>query len=239
MCGGTTLRERRASGDLGLSPRVRGNHDRGSARAASRGSIPACAGEPGRRGRARLRVRVYPRVCGGTVDAEHEEGELAGLSPRVRGNHTRVMVRRTWSGSIPACAGEPDRRCARPYRRGVYPRVCGGTGDGFPFDDDIPGLSPRVRGNPRSPCSSRPPDGSIPACAGEPISPVPASLASRVYPRVCGGTLTGQPDKCLLLGLSPRVRGNRYKVLGDRVGQGSIPACAGEPRSHCRWQLVS
>ena len=52
--------------------------------------------------------------------------------------------------------------------------------------------------------------GSIPACAGEPGEGDGGVNFGKVYPRVCGGTaatvlLAGVP-----LGLSPRVRGNRY-----------------------------
>ena len=69
------------------------------------------------------------------------------------------------------------------------------------------GLSPRVRGNPLLPGNIVLRSGSIPACAGAPLSPCqlyagsipacagePASLPLRlspapVYPRVCGGTV--------------------------------------------------
>ena len=94
---------------------------------------------------------------------------------------------------------------------------------------DAEGLSPRVRGN-RLLNQERHGDiRSIPACAGEPGSCAAAGAGLEVYPRVCGGTLTGS---CALLpaqGLSPRVRGNL--ALNDFCGggMGSIPACAGEP----------
>ena len=71
------------------------------------------------------------------------------------------------------------------------------------------GLSPRVRGNPRSDVSSRLWERSIPACAGEPQQNAYCDPNDEVYPRVCGGTqspLLGPfPDP----GLSPRVRGNQ------------------------------
>ena len=49
------------------------------------------------------------------------------------------------------------------------------------------GLSPRVRGSLGD--IQHPPahDGSIPACAGEPIRNSKASYLIWVYPRVCGG----------------------------------------------------
>ena len=53
--------------------------------------------------------------------------------------------------------------------------------------------------------------------------------ASRVYPRVCGGTLAKALPSRRNKGLSPRVRGNLGKSYGTPAGGGSIPACAGEP----------
>ena len=153
VCGGTdrSNKEARPHVQEGLSPRVRGNPIRLSCLHERRqGSIPACAGEPRVRPVLQLeRQWVYPRVCGGTSTV-----------------HIEASAR-----SIPACAGEPFRRCGSggglsPRVRGnlqrtyqspeqeVYPRVCGGTSQ----IASRYGLSPRVRGKPRS----------IPACAGEP-----------------------------------------------------------------------
>ena len=70
----------------------------------------------------------------------------------------------------------------------VYPRVCGGTVISLEVGARRLGLSPRVRGNPAGYSNGDVGIGSIPACAGEPIS-VPAQAAAlAVYPRVCGGT---------------------------------------------------
>ena len=139
----------------------------------------------------------------------------------------------------------------------VYPRACGGTVHSIVCVSAGSGLSPRVRGNrldsfdaDRSlrsiPARAGEPVriiayevvlGSIPARAGEPklLADRPSSSNSGVYPRACGGTITG---------LSPRVRGNtRYEGLSPRVRgnldrgsravrlPGSIPARAGEPLS--------
>ena len=50
------------------------------------GSIPACAGEPFDNPGKRLLSKVYPRVCGGTLDRLGLLRINQGLSPRVRGN---------------------------------------------------------------------------------------------------------------------------------------------------------
>ena len=40
--------------------------------------------------RRNCRCAVYPRVCGGTIDGLTPAQAAEGLSPRVRGNPTRV-----------------------------------------------------------------------------------------------------------------------------------------------------
>ena len=92
----------------GLSPRVRGNLSLLSDWAGARGSIPACAGEPAHYGNRRPHGRVYPRVCGGTLQTRCRLQAHPGLSPRVRGNLAVIPNGRNDRRSIPACAGEPS-----------------------------------------------------------------------------------------------------------------------------------
>ena len=229
VCGGTLLAPDVADSLFGLSPRVRGNPGRRHHRGRRRGSIPACAGEPGWWRISAAAKRVYPRVCGGTIIDGPSCIWPGGLSPRVRGNPDSVPARGRGIGSIPACAGEPFRcRPCTPVAE-VYPRVCGGTNETRLGAVGLTGLSPRVRGNPARGRASTPGLRSIPACAGEPKSYVKERQQATVYPRVCGGTL-GRSDRLLFWeGLSPRVRGN---LAGQDVGcddPRSIPACAGEP----------
>ena len=107
VCGGTTANMFMRIRSVGLSPRVRGNLERRPALSHVVGSIPACAGEPRPRW-VRLRYRaVYPRVCGGTAIAITSLPVPLGLSPRVRGNLSRLSALRHVRRSIPACAGEP------------------------------------------------------------------------------------------------------------------------------------
>ena len=68
VCGGTTGRDGDTRYRGGLSPRVRGNHDRLEQIIHVPRSIPACAGEPLAPQSGPLLSRVYPRVCGGTND---------------------------------------------------------------------------------------------------------------------------------------------------------------------------
>ena len=193
-------------------------------------SIPACAGEPSAPVQWPPLPPVYPRVCGGTIEQRSREDCQGGLSPRVRGNPGNPGVPAVLAWSIPACAGEPPASRSRPSPPGVYPRVCGGTARPKTGLTTPTGLSPRVRGNPRPVPGRRAGPGSIPACAGEPSHPGRPAAPSRVYPRVCGGTLPQQPSRLKSGGLSPRVRGNLVPHIARAVKIGSIPACAGEPR---------
>ena len=230
VCGGTIGSPGRISTFRGLSPRVRGNRCRDPAGSASPRSIPACAGEPTLPVTLPLNPRVYPRVCGGTTVSSRVTSTQRGLSPRVRGNRVDARPDLGNLGSIPACAGEPSEAGHSKITKWVYPRVCGGTDPGGTRTRSTRGLSPRVRGNPRPPRCLPSCCGSIPACAGEPISCARPSIYSEVYPRVCGGT---HPTKAGLpngMGLSPRVRGNPKRPSIPSIGDGSIPACAGEPR---------
>ena len=54
------------------------------------------------------------------------------------------------NGSIPAHAGEPDRKAAGFARPGVYPRPRGGTGVDWLRRAYGRGLSPPTRGNLKS-----------------------------------------------------------------------------------------
>ena len=209
MCGGTRVPTGYRTDRWGLSPRVRGNHDGLEARKRRKGSIPACAGEPRHGPQNGDIVRVYPRVCGGTVVSTQMVIYGWGLSPRVRGNPPPDKHIVNWYGSIPACAGEPTVWWSPSDDDGVYPRVCGGTPNTVGTVRLAKGLSPRVRGNRVPVLSWHPKDG--------------------VYPRVCGGTQCTRGRRSRASGLSPRVRGNLPCWSSIRASRGSIPACAGEP----------
>ena len=169
-------------------------------------------------------------MCGGTGHGERCPYPVQGLSPRVRGNRTRLQGRAQSQGSIPACAGEPSAYRRMRREKTVYPRVCGGTSSHCIERCHHQRVYPRVCGGTRQWLHSftmmlR----SIPACAGEPTSFGRLQLLIGVYPRVCGGTSLASSNTSSNWGLSPRVRGNRQRGMESRFRSGSIPACAGEP----------
>ena len=188
VCGGTNASIYPPGYPRGLSPRVRGNRVHSEVPRRVPRSIPACAGEPAAELPGARVVKVYPRVCGGTLHLVPIPTGRTGLSPRVRGNRRRIAGREMAGGSIPACAGEPVPRLTQAMQRKVYPRVCGGTPLPTSGTSGGWGLSPRVRGNPLVPCPRPAAGGSIPACAGEPRIGAIGRRRGEVYPRVCGGT---------------------------------------------------
>ena len=239
VCGGTIIRVVSPAPPMGLSPRVRGNRSECSISIVSR-SIPACAGEPCHPHMVRsARVSgLSPRVRGKHPVPSRPSSQ--GLSPRVRGNHQRGVYTNVPHGSIPACAGEPEPSRASTSRRQVYPRVCGGTTVTPIISISVRGLSQRVRGNPE------PTHGlvlvlwSIPACAGEPRFQMQSRRTPRVYPRVCGGTLSENLFHILRMGLSPRVRGNRAGITSRRDNCRVYPSvCGGTPAADSRGVVVT
>ena len=168
VCGGTQSPAARGASTRGLSPRVRGNRGATFCRSRQAWTIPACAGEPDLPRPAKIHMRDYPRVCGGTATLSNDNGRKRGLSPRVRGNPVGLDELGAGEGTIPACAGEPIDQNAVNRDDGDYPRVCGGTDRKGKNTPAIWGLSPRVRGNRPARSLSRRPGGTIPACAGEP-----------------------------------------------------------------------
>ena len=173
--------------------------------------------------------KVYPRVCGGAGGPPGGGQVRKGLSPRVRGSRRDQAASTPTRRSIPACAGEPLVVAGAGAEEEVYPRVCGGALGGQVRAFGGKGLSPRVRGSPWWPGACVRRQGSIPACAGEPVSQDSSRRNARVYPRVCGGAPGALPLCLRCRGLSPRVRGSRQVDQRRRLGRGSIPACAGEP----------
>ena len=213
VCGETEVSSFCTTPNLGLSPRVRGNHHPADGHLDTDGSIPACAGKPHAWSWEASWPTVYPRVCGETRCCRRSLAASRGLSPRVRGNRLPVVVGFGSTRSIPACAGkpctnegggfghdgsipacagkpEPRSRCWALYS--VYPRVCGETECQARCQAPARGLSPRVRGNHRRPWHEPAGLRSIPACAGKPCPRRSAPQMRQVYPRVCGETTGGR-----------------------------------------------
>ena len=127
VCGGSRRQRYADDPAFGLSPRVRGKRDRPARNPGRPRSIPACAGEAVAVSSPDSWMRVYPRVCGGSLPMGLSLKPFAGLSPRVRGKHRPGRRRLAGGRSIPACAGEAAANWPNPAHREVYPLVCGGS----------------------------------------------------------------------------------------------------------------
>ena len=161
-----------------------------------------------------------------------------GLSPRARGNPARPRPAETFSGPIPAGAGEP---CLTPCActwSGAYPRGRGGTAGRTQTAPPSTGLSPRARGNRPLRAKYAGSAGPIPAGAGEPGRRRGRRAVDGAYPRGRGGTQAALIPMLKSLGLSPRARGNPRRYRGGSTRTGPIPAGAGEPQ-HESWSYPS
>ena len=94
------------------------------------------------------------------------------------------------------------------------------------------GLSPHMRGKLQISHQERQSIGSIPAHAGETGNTVWNGALVGVYPRTCGGNVTGAFGAVIVAGLSPHMRGKLQITPDDTLGEGSIPAHAGETVSY-------
>ena len=89
----------------------------------------------------------------------------------MRGNRAQSCPTGGPERSIPAHAGKPGGCIYAPHEFRVYPRPCGETSYTRRVADDLLGLSPPMRGNPRTHFRHLFQIGSIPAHAGKPDSP--------------------------------------------------------------------
>ena len=147
----------------------------------------------------------------------------------MQGNHVRAVQKLVEGWSIPACAGEPERRPGALAPDGVYPRVCRGTKPGGWSAAAGSGLSPRVQGNRRSSTPTVSPGGLSPRVQGNPIARVIRRMGGRSIPACAGEPGRPPSGPAPEPGLSPRVQGNPVPSLERPYGRRSIPACAGEP----------
>ena len=228
VCGGSHRSAMIDSSESGTSPRVRGKPRKTPRRGSGWRYIPACAGEAPSRCNPNRERAVHPRVCGGSTAVVNAAKIAWGTSPRVRGKLRGPHRHGAGAGYIPACAGEASGRQpgTRPTR--VHPRVCGGSAEPDLLGYREPGTSPRVRGKRQG--SRNEDDGQryIPACAGEARLSSATTTATKVHPRVCGGSRRRYVTTHSLEGTSPRVRGKLPESTEAADAHRYIPACAGE-----------
>ena len=229
VCGEPTRPTAPIARVAGPSPRVRGTPGLRAERRAGDRSIPACAGNPSRAGCRPGSTGVHPRVCGEPTAASSDLLSDVGPSPRVRGTPDAGQPDDRSTRSIPACAGNPILPILRMRWITVHPRVCGEPSMWHGEQRARTGPSPRVRGTRGVAAQRDAQPGSIPACAGNPVSMTVSDGSARVHPRVCGEPAHRLARPPRDDGPSPRVRGTPRRGLRPHAAVGSIPACAGNP----------
>jgi len=171
-------------------------------------------------------------VRGGSKTRGLLECIYSGRSPRARGKLRDPNVLIGEVGSIPACAGEASRRERDAAECRVDPRVRGGSASDADRPPRTVGRSPRARGKRAGEGESDRMNRSIPACAGEASASCGIAWsrrgATRVDPRVRGGSPPAHAAQQPRGGRSPRARGKRPGRIGFGYDRRSIPACAGE-----------
>ena len=152
---------------------------------------------------------------------------IFGLSPRVWGNPLVFMIGIAIIRSIPTCVGQPFISSIYSMAAWVYPHVCGATLVMISNADARPGLSPRVWGNLPGHDFYLIAWRSIPTCVGQPQWMRYVITWQRVYPHVCGATGFAPVHQSFIVGLSPRVWGNRTHGPAGQVPVRNLL---------CRWR---
>ncbi len=166
MCGEHVGALKRAIGEEGSSPHVRGAPQAGAEVVLANGIIPACAGSTRGPTPSVPSRRDHPRMCGEHTYSNIEQSWIEGSSPHVRGAPVVVCHLVRVQGIIPACAGSTVTcHCIATNSRD-HPRMCGEHVDDRGDVHWEVGSSPHVRGAPPRRPQTAAARGIIPACAG-------------------------------------------------------------------------
>ena len=256
VCGEHTLRRIPSDCYQGSSPRMRGTPASCHRIAATRGIIPAYAGNTELPRDWRDTFWDHPRVCGEHQEKPAYRTRIEGSSPRMRGTRRAGPCCAGAVGIIPAYAGNTRRaQSSRPIQPD-HPRVCGEHLVAMRQGWYQTGSSPRMRGTHDCCRLHTFRTGIIPAYAGNTRRCVSAWPVLWDHPRVCGEHHVYRIFKHPYEGSSPRMRGTlEHRVILFRE-TGIIPAYAGNtnalfsalvnvedhPRvcgEHCQGLLVS
>jgi len=219
----------------GSSPRLRGTLPRHGAGIVQRRFIPAPAGNAAFAWRRRISASVHPRACGERVRSQQPTALIFGSSPRLRGTPGRGVPAKFGNRFIPAPAGNATCTTSPCSPPSVHPRACGERLAAFGREVAEVGSSPRLRGTLPAGDGRCRGDRFIPAPAGNASGPRASGAARAVHPRACGERLRGHALGHALRGSSPRLRGTRPGVGGQRGGRRFIPAPAGNALPGRHW----
>ena len=146
-CGAHLLPQRRQLYCRGSSPRVRGSLCRQSQQRTLHGIIPAGAGLTRYGIGLCRRRRDHPRGCGAHSEADCQQIDFWGSSPRVRGSPAVLRPYCRRAGIIPAGAGLTQADQGHVLHGRDHPRGCGAHQLAAHVITYLIGSSPRVRGS--------------------------------------------------------------------------------------------
>ena len=176
--------------------------------------IPAHAGQTTSRSRSRCPRSDHPRACGANPVLGDFRGRDDGSSPRMRGKRTEEWGRHRSRRIIPAHAGQTTSGLPGSVTSSDHPRACGANVEMHASLGSHVGSSPRMRGKLRQQLHVPELFRIIPAHAGQTVSIVPRSFASRFAgssPRMWG--------KLLHAGLQLA----QHRIIPAHAGQTDLP----------------
>ena len=177
---------------------MRGKHAVAADLHGHRRIIPAHAGQTTSRSRSRCPRSDHPRACGANPVLGDFRGRDDGSSPRMRGKRTEEWGRHRSRRIIPAHAGQTTSGLPGSVTSSDHPRACGANVEMHASLGSHVGSSPRMRGKLRQQLHVPELFRIIPAHAGQTVSIVPRSFASR------------------FAGSSPRMRGKLVIIFPRR-----------------------
>ena len=209
---------------------MRGTHLVEAPRLYLVGIIPAHAGNTCLLYVQHWNIWDHPRACGEHGLWRRHMWAPRGSSPRMRGTRGVIDAAHFITGIIPAHAGNTWQADTCGQLGRDHPRACGEHYDGRKSFYGKAGSSPRMRGTHALALAEGARTGIIPAHAGNTRDRLCTAGASRDHPRACGEHRTS----CLVpdtnQGSSPRMRGTPDLFRALAVGEGIIPAHAGNTR---------
>ena len=201
---------------------------------ASRGIIPAYAGNTAVDEQTAWLAWDHPRVCGEHVVRRADPFNFHGSSPRMRGTLASTPPTLVRPRIIPAYAGNTLSKASTRLRQRDHPRVCGEHWVNSCCLIIAKGSSPRMRGTQVAGTAVGDAVGIIPAYAGNTSWDLSTRRLSWDHPRVCGEHAAEIQACGGYLGSSPRMRGTHYRSSRHRYHRGIIPAYAGNTRQQPR-----
>ena len=191
------------------------------------GIIPAHAGNTLRIDVIEYAIGDHPRTCGEHFIRAERACCGKGSSPHMRGTPWPSAVFCRAPGIIPAHAGNTARHNVSKSPRPDHPRTCGEHLPTASVFHPLTGSSPHMRGTPETSSEAIAVVGIIPAHAGNTNELVNFLGIDKDHPRTCGEHISFFVVSGKVLGSSPHMRGTpkRWPLTG--IGDGIIPAHAG------------